>query len=241
MTSSTENTEKTGNLTRRIADQLGRAIVAGEYGDRPFPIEAVISEQFDASRSVTREAIKMLTAKGLIASRPRRGTSVAPEADWNFLDPDVLRWLLGRGFSLDLLSEFTAFRSAIEPQAALQAIRRNDPKALVRIEAAIERMESVSSDDREATLAADIEFHVAILLASGNRFMIQCCDLVETALRYSIQLTDLEKGVAAADIEAHRVIANAILAGDAARAVTASQDLLNEAAMLIERARRAAG
>ena len=60
-------------------------------------------------------------------------------------------------------------------------------------------------------------------------------------MRYSIQLTDLEKGVAAADIDAHRVIANAILAGDAARAVTASQDLLNEAAMLIERARRAAG
>lgn len=241
MTSSNDTTEKPGNLTRLIADQLGRAIVAGEYGNRPFPIEADIAEQFDASRSVTREAIKMLTAKGLIASSPRRGTSVAPEAEWNFLDPDVLRWLLGRGFSLELLAEFTAFRSAIEPQAALQAIRCNDRKGLLRIEAAIERMESVSADDREATLAADIEFHVAILRASGNRFMIQCCDLVETALRYSIQLTDLEKGVAAADIDAHRVIANAILAGDAARAVTASQDLLNEAAMLIERARRAAG
>lgn len=241
MTSGIDNPKKAGNLTRRIADQLGRAIVAGEYGERAFPIEADIAEQFEASRSVTREAIKMLTAKGLIASRPRLGTSVAPEAEWNFLDPDVLRWLLGRGFSLELLAEFTAFRSAIEPQAALQAIRQNDPQGLARIQAAIERMESVHSADREATLAADIEFHVAILLASGNRFFIQCCDLVETALRYSIQLTDLEKGVAAADIEAHRAIANAILAGDAARAVTASQDLLNEAAMLIERARQAAG
>ena len=102
-------------------------------------------------------------------------------------------------------------------------------------------MERVSPHDRAASLSADIEFHVAILLASGNRFMVQCRDLVETALRFSIQLTDLEKGVDFADIEAHRTIANAILAGDAARAVSATQDLLNEAAMLIERARKARG
>lgn len=241
MSSTREKKDKRGNLTQRIADRLGRAIVAGDYGGRPFPIEAEIAEQFDASRSVTREAIKMLTAKGLIASRPRHGTSVAPEERWNFLDPDVLRWLLSRGFSLDLLREFTAFRSAIEPQAALLAIRRNDLPSLRAIECAIERMERLCPEDRETTLAADIDFHVAILLASGNRFIIQCRDLVETALRYSIRLTDLEKGVASADIEAHRAIANAILTGDGARAVRASQDLLNEAAMLIERARRAAG
>lgn len=234
-------TEEGGNITRRIVDQLGRAIVAGDFAHAPLPIEAELSERFSASRSVTREAIKMLTAKGLISSRPRHGTSVAPEAQWNFLDPDVLRWLLSRGLSLDLLAEFTAFRSAIEPQAALLAIRNGDRNALEAIEAAIEKMERVSPHDRAASLAADIDFHVSILLASGNRFMAQCRDLVETALRFSIQLTDMEKGVDFADIEAHRAIANAIIAGDAARAVTATQDLLNEAAMLIERARKAGG
>lgn len=238
---STVETGDGGNITRRIVDQLGRAIVSGEYARKALPIEAELSEQFAASRSVTREAIKMLTAKGLISSRPRLGTSVAPEDQWNFLDPDVLRWLLDRGFSLELLSEFTAFRSAIEPKAALLAIRRGDRASLDAIEAAIDKMERQNPADREATLAADIEFHVAILQASGNRFMIQCRDLVETALRFSIQLTDLEKGVQAADIEAHRAIANAILAGDSLRAVSATQDLLNEAAMLIERARDAGG
>lgn len=234
--------KKLGTSPISITDSLGKAIVAGEYGNRPFPIEAEISDKFSASRSVTREAIKMLTAKGLVASRPRHGTTVAlEETDWNFLDPDVLRWLLGRGFSLDLLSEFTAFRSAIEPQAAQLAIRRCDSPSLEGIESAIEKMERLDQGDREATLAADIDFHVAILLASGNRFMIQCRDLVETALRYSIQLTDLEKGVEAADVDAHRAIANAILAGDAGRAANASKDLLNEAALLIDRARRAAG
>lgn len=233
--------EDSGNITRRIVDQLGRAIVAGDYTQRPLPIEAELSERFSASRSVTREAIKMLTAKGLIFSRPRHGTSVAPEGQWNFLDPDVLRWLLSRGLSLDLLAEFTAFRSAIEPQAAMLAIRKGDRKSFEVIEKAIEKMERVSPHDRAASLEADIDFHMAILLASGNRFMVQCRDLVETALRFSIQLTDLEKGVDFADIAAHRAIANAILAGDATRAISATQDLLNEAAMLIERARKASG
>jgi DNA-binding FadR family transcriptional regulator len=226
----------TGNLTNRIVESLGRAIVAGDYEDRPFPIEADIAKQFAASRSVTREAIKMLTAKGLIASRPRLGTSIAPEHSWNFLDPDVLRWLLNRGLSLDLLAEFTAFRSAIEPKAAMLAIRRNHPAEIANIEAAIDRMAQTNGDDAK-TLQADIDFHVAILLASGNRFMIQCRDLVETALRFSIRLTNRQKGVDFADIEAHRAIAHAIVAGDADRAVNASRDLLNEAAMLIERAR----
>lgn len=230
--------ENGGKVTARIVETLGRAIVAGEYADRPLPIEADISEQFKASRSVTREAIKMLTAKGLIASRPRLGTSVAPERDWNFLDPDVLRWLLNRGLSLDLLAEFTAFRSAIEPQAASLVIRRNDRAAIARIGEAAERMTKGGMSQEEA-LQADIDFHVAILLASGNRFMIQCRDLVETALRFSIRLTNRQKGVATADSDAHRAIANAIAAGDAERAVSASRDLLNEAAVLIEQARRA--
>lgn len=232
---------ESGNLTRRIVDQLGRAIVSGEFTNKPFPIEADLSGHFSASRSVTREAIKMLTAKGLISSRPRRGTSVAPETDWNFLDPDVLRWLLDRGLSLDLLSEFTAFRCAIEPEAALLATTRGNAAAHEAISSAIDKMERADPADRDASLAADIEFHVAILMASGNRFMIQCRDLVETALKFSIQMTDLEKGVQAADVEAHRAIADAILAGDPDRAVRATRALLDEAAMLIERAKIAAG
>jgi DNA-binding FadR family transcriptional regulator len=234
-----DRTNDRSNITLRIVNQLGQAIVSGEYASKALPIEAKLSEKFSASRSVTREAIKMLSAKGLVASRPRYGTYVAPEEQWNFLDPDILHWLLGRTLCLELLSEFNVFRSAIEPKAAFLASRRGDRASLDIIEAAINRMERQITTDREATLGADIEFHIAILHASGNRFLIQCRGLVETALRFSIQLTDREKGVAAADVKAHRVIADAILGGDSARAVSATQELLNEAAMLIERARKA--
>src|SRR5688572_17468668 len=99
------------NLTYTIVEQLGQSIVTGTYSPKKsFPIEAQLCKQFSASRSVLREAVKMLTAKGLLAARPRQGTWVEPENEWNLLDPDVLRWLLERKFSLGLLAEITEMR-----------------------------------------------------------------------------------------------------------------------------------
>src|ERR1022692_4746416 len=92
------------NLTYSVANSLGIAIVTAVYtADNPIPIEAELCRQYAASRSVVREAVKMLTAKGLLGSRPRLGTWVQPEANWNLLDPDVLGWLLERKFSVGLL------------------------------------------------------------------------------------------------------------------------------------------
>jgi len=77
------------NLTYSIANSLGVAIVTGTYSaDNPIPIEAELCRQFDASRTALREAVKMLTAKGLLGSRPRLGTWVQPEDQWNLLDPE---------------------------------------------------------------------------------------------------------------------------------------------------------
>ena len=92
------------SLTYGLVESLGQAIVTGEYAQVGFPTEAELSKQFGASRTVTREAVKMLTAKGLLSARPRHGTVVEPETEWNLLDPDVLRWMLERKFSLRLLA-----------------------------------------------------------------------------------------------------------------------------------------
>ena len=92
------------NLTRRVVEALGQAIVTGTWDAAgAFPIEAELCARFGVSRSVVREAVKMLTAKGLLSARPRRGTVVEPEPHWNLLDPDVLRWLLERAPSPGLL------------------------------------------------------------------------------------------------------------------------------------------
>lgn len=221
------------SLTQSIVEDLGLEIVRGAYTpDNPFPIEAELCKRYAVSRSVLREAVKMLTSKGLLAARPRQGTKVQPEAQWNLLDPSVLRWLLERKLSLDLLAEFTEVRIAIEPEAAAIAAARATAPQLQAIESAIERMASAERGEDDA-LTSDIAFHVAVLDASGNRFFQQLKEFIETALRISIRLTNQFKGVRLASVEDHAAVMKAILAGDSTGASSAMRAMLNEALQLI--------
>lgn len=228
------------SLTHQIVNELGLAIVQGKYdGNNPFPIEADLCEQFGVSRSVLREAVKMLTSKGLLRARPRQGTWVQPEQSWNLLDPDVLRWLLDRKFSIDLLCDFTEIRMAIEPQAAAFAAVRASDEEKKSIADALDRMRAAERGDDDA-LQSDIAFHVAVLEAGGNRFFSQLKDLVETALKISIRLTNQYKGVALASVDDHRAVYDAIAAGDPDQAKALSTALIEEAYELIRRAQREA-
>lgn len=222
------------NLTYGLVESLGQMIVTGEFDAKAFPTEGELSRQHGTSRSVTREAVKMLTAKGLLRARPRQGTSVTPEAQWNLLDPDVLRWLLERKFSLQLLAEFTEMRLAIEPAAARLAARRADPQAVARIRDGLRRMVAAGVGDEEP-VTADIAFHTAILAATGNRFYAQLDPLINTALRISIRFTNRIKG-RAAGIAGHEEVLEAIAAADAERAGLAMHALISEALALIETA-----
>jgi DNA-binding FadR family transcriptional regulator len=210
------------NLTYSIADQLGLAI----------PIEAELCRQYAASRSVLREAVKMLTAKGLLGSRPRLGTWVQPEDNWNLIDPDVLGWLLERKFSPALLMEFMEIRLAVEPGAATLAARVAGPAEKAAIRGAIERMKAadIGNDD---PLESDIAFHIAVLRASRNRFFAQLSGFTSTALRFSIRATNRYKGVQLASVADHKKIADAIIAGRPVAAGEAMRKLIQEAMDLI--------
>ena len=225
------------NLTRRVVEALGQAIVTGTWqATGAFPIEAELCARFGVSRSVVREAVKMLTAKGLLSARPRRGTVVEPEPHWNLLDPDVLRWLLQRAPSPELLAEFTQMRLGIEPQAAAlaaQAVGRGQAGMLLPIREALARMQAAGAG-QDDPLASDIAFHVAILHASGNRFLVQLRELVDTALRISIRMTNARKGVALASVDDHARVLRAIEAADAPAAAAAMRELLGEALELIQ-------
>jgi DNA-binding FadR family transcriptional regulator len=221
------------NLTFRLMEDLGIAIVTGYYSeDNPFPIEAVLCEKYRVSRSVLREAVKMLTAKGLIAARPRHGTWIQPERSWNFLDPDVLRWLLERKLSFQLLAEFTHMRMAVEPVAAAMAAEVAGRNEIAAITTAINRMVAAENGDDDP-LTSDIAFHVAVMRASGNRFYAQMCDMIDTAARFSIRATNYFKGVAQASAADHKKVADAIVAGDAKTAEAAMRYLMQEALDLI--------
>jgi len=222
------------NLTQQLVHDLGMAIINGEYGiNGSLPSEAVISEQFGISRSATREAVKMLTAKGLLLSRPRQGIRVLPETSWNMFDTEVLGWLLNSRPSSELLLEFAQMRFGIEPEAAALAAEYKNPEKIAEIEAACLRMADaeLGLDD---PLDADICFHVAILHASNNRFYKQMSAFIETALRVSIRYTNAIKGVAGADAKAHEQVLNAIKKGNSRLARKKVEDLLTEAIELIK-------
>jgi DNA-binding FadR family transcriptional regulator len=221
------------NLTRSIVQDLGVAIVSGKYSKRnPFPVEADLCHQYGASRSVLREAVKMLTAKGLLQARPRQGTWVQPEQSWNLLDQDVLRWLFERKPWMELLIEFTQVRLAIEPGAAALAAQVAGPEAKAQIQRALERMIAAERGDDDP-LESDIAFHVAVLEASGNKFFVQLRELVHTALRFSIRITNRRKGVRLASVADHKKIADAILAGKPQAAANYMRVLIQEVLDLI--------
>jgi DNA-binding FadR family transcriptional regulator len=221
------------NLTSSIVQDLGIAIVTGKYSEKnPFPVEADLCTQYGASRSILREAVKMLTAKGLLGARPRQGTWVQPEESWNLFDPDVMRWLLERKFSLSLLIEFTQIRLAVEPAAAAMAAKEASPEAKAAIERALNRMIAAEHGEDDP-LASDIAFHISILRASGNRFYAQLRELIETALRFSIRTTNRFKGVRLASVNDHKKVSDAILAGNPAAAEKAMRGLIEEALDLI--------
>ena len=110
------------NLTQSLVQKLGSSIVRGELpAGKPLPIEAELGKKFGASRTVMREAVKILSTKGLIGQRPRVGTYVHPEEKWDLLDAEVLKWILDRHFSHKLVREFLEVRIGIEPAAAALA------------------------------------------------------------------------------------------------------------------------
>lgn len=219
------------NLTHGMLDTLGRAIVTGRYENRPFPTEAEIAKTHGVSRSVTREAVKMLTAKGLVSARPRQGTVVQPASSWNLFDTDVLRWTLERKFSVELLRHFNQLRVAIEPEAAALAARFGDAADEAAIRNGLAQMEAGEAGTTDP-LEADIAFHMAILRASKNPFYAQFQSVVSTALRTSIRFTNRIKG-RSANIPDHAAVADAIIARDPAAARIAMTRIIGDVLTLI--------
>jgi DNA-binding FadR family transcriptional regulator len=226
------------NLTHGLVDRLGRAIVMGEYDKSPLLTEADLAEQHDVSRSVIREAVKMLTAKGLLSARPRQGTAVEPASAWNLFDTDVLRWLLERRISIDLLRQFNQLRAAIEPEAAALAAHAASPADVARIASGLERMVAAEKGLDDA-LDADIAFHAAILGASGNPFYSQLRDMVGTALRTSIRFTNGLQG-GPANVAEHALVLDAISSRKPDAARIAMRGLIDGALNLIEKHQRQA-
>jgi len=174
------------NLAISLHHLIGQQIVAGEFEHRPFPNEADLATQFDASRTVIREAMKMLTAKGLINTR-QRANRLNPMRDWNLLDPDISRWLRQRAFSAEAYREYMQMRLGIEPVAAGLTAALGDHESLADIDHSLKAMQAAPPAS-PARLEAQVRFHQALLRGSGNLFFNRLTELVTTALHMEAHL-----------------------------------------------------
>lgn len=223
------------NLSQKVTNELGQAIINGQYNHKTgLPSEAMLCEEYGISRTAVREAVKMLSAKGLISSRPRQGIIIEPADNWNLYDTNVLKWLLVSSPSLYILKEFLQVRLAIEPQAAALAARNANKSAIADIATAVENMQAAADSSDGHIHEADLAFHTAILYASGNRFFIKLREFICTALNVSIQHTTPAKGNKSAIVEEHKKVYQAILNGEAERARNMMTCMIDEAMSFIE-------
>jgi DNA-binding FadR family transcriptional regulator len=220
----------------RVADQLGLAIVRGEFAPgEALPPELRLCEMLGVSRTAMREAIRGLIAKGLIDSRPRLGTRVRDPQYWNHLDPDVLRWRLEVAETEDYLKKIFQLRHATEPAAAAVAAENADAGDKARIEAAFQAMVDAGADNAR-WVEADLAFHKSIYLATHNEFFWPIGQLFSLALKEMFRIAALGSHRQRAIVE-HRDLLQAILEGKPERARAASLVMLDNAAADVRRVR----
>ncbi len=210
-----------------IAKKLGIAIVSGAYA--PGTIlgsEIASSEALDVSRTAYREAIQILTAKGLIESRPKAGTRVLPRDKWNLLDPDVLAWAFagdpGEPFILSLFE----LRGIVEPTAASLAARRRKPADLAAMRNALEGMRRYSLV-AESGRTADREFHEAILRATCNEVLVVLSSGIGATIDWTAKFKQPAKGSSRDSHPDHIRVYEAIVGGDPEAAEAAMRALVD--------------
>ncbi len=166
-----------------LASEIGLRIVRGDYPPGTIlPNETRWTEIFDVSRSAVREAIKMLTAKSLLASRPKIGSWVEPKEHWNLLDRDVLAWYAVSPDREEFLRTVQEFRHIIEPESTALAAERRTDEQMQEISQALRDM--AAAPTLQQRTEADTRFHVAILRASGNDLLVPLGVLIESALNH---------------------------------------------------------
>lgn len=213
-------------LHAQTVEVLGSRIVGGEYAPgTALPPESLESE-FGISKSVLREALRVLAAKGLVDSRQKRGTVVRPRTSWSLLDADVLRWQGGQP-DAQFFANLAEVRGIVEPAGARLAATRRDDHDLEALQTALHQMTEAGTD-AGAIVEADLAFHRALLDAAHNELLSRMEVVIEAGLRARDAL--VHSGENWPDsVAVHRAIADAIEAGDAGAAEAAVQQLLAQA------------
>ncbi|MFJ7296356.1 FadR/GntR family transcriptional regulator [Streptomyces collinus] len=213
-------------LHGHVLDTLGPEITAGEYPPGSVLRTDELAQRFDVSRSVMREAVRVLESMYLVESRRRVGVTVRPKAEWNVYDPQVIRWRLAGADRPGQLRSLTVLRSAIEPVAAGLAARHATSEQCAELtECALGMVAHSRGHKLEGYLLHDVAFHRVILAASGNEMFARLGDVVAEVLTGRTQHDVMFEDPDPAAVTLHVQVAEAVRAGDAARAERLTREI----------------
>ncbi len=218
------------NLREQLVEQLGGDIVRGVLlPGKPLPNEEQLLSRYDVSRTVLREALNVLSGKGLLDAKPRRGTIVRPRTDWSQLDPAVLGWHDNPAKpGTNNLDQLMELRRIIEPSAAELAARRGTNEDHALIGTAYEAMVAAGNNVADF-VAADVQFHVACLRSARNEFLLPVTHAIRASLVASMRITNRDGELNQTVIlPLHKAIYQAIASRDTGRARQAMQEHLDD-------------
>lgn len=163
-------------LHRTALRELLEDIVSGDLAPGAMlPRETDLAERFHVSRGVARECLRGLEERGVVRVKHGRGATVTEPADWDVFDPDVLEALLGSQQGDELEAEAIECQRLLEVEAAGLAAQRAQDRDLAELTSAVERMVDAAGHTERSPAAvdrfydADLDFHRAVVRASGNR------------------------------------------------------------------------
>ena len=221
------NIHQPKNLNAQLVDALGQRIIDGHYKEsEQLPVEADLCEEFGVSRSIMREATKILSAKGLLTSRPRIGTVVRERRHWNLLDTTVLGWITKSMKPESYLDMMFEARMTIEPRSSAIAAEKATQADIRCIKQAYNDMAAAAT--LEESLEPDIRFHQAIMDATHNDIIRYMGYTLHSTLAVSIQLTSWHPDIHFAALPRHEAIYLAIAKREPQTALEATRELLQE-------------
>jgi DNA-binding FadR family transcriptional regulator len=216
------------NLSYLLAEKIAQQLLSGHYKEGSIlPGEMELAGIYSVSRTAVREAIKILAAKGMVLPRPRIGTRVMQQTNWNFLDQELLAWWMNRENSNEVMQHFLIMRTSLEPQACFLAATQATPEQKHQLSLYMGEMRALDETfDRERWIAVDGQFHQLIYEASANPFLTSFANLFSSVYhRYFQTITGNE----VIKLHHHHAIVSAILASDGPAARSACLALLTDA------------
>ncbi len=225
-----------------VVGSMGRRVVAGEWRvGEALPTEAELMVELGVGRSVVREAMRILNAKGLVRSRQMEGTTVLPRANWRLMDPDIIQWRMEAADRKVLLKDLLRVRLVLEPGVVWIATAEGSAEARERIHAAWRGKVAVMAEtgspaeQRAHFIESDLEFHRAFLAAVGSELLEQLFSVIEAALSLMIDVQMQVRGATTSVVgmeetnRLHQKVYETFAAGDADGAQAAMRELLQHA------------